>query len=154
MSATKILINGNIHTVDACFRTVPAMAIEGDKILYAGDNDKAMAFAGEGTVIEDLQGKTVTPGFIDNHVHARMTGYNYSRMSCLNLTKEQILEGIGKLAKEAEPGEWIITGTGWDSGSPRFVLMISSLRTSAPKAVFPHELSNQPPRFTPNTLVL
>ncbi|MBQ6222667.1 MAG: amidohydrolase [Solobacterium sp.] len=115
MAATKVLINGNIHTVDACFRTVHAMAIEGDKILYAGDNEKALSFAGSETVVEDLQGKTVTPGFIDNHVHAKSTGYNYSRMSCENLSKEEILEGIAKLAKEAEPGEWIVTGTGWDN---------------------------------------
>ena len=72
MSATRILINGNIHTVDACFRTVHALAIEGDRVLYAGDVNKAMSFAGPGTVIEDLQGKTVTPGFIDNHVHAKI----------------------------------------------------------------------------------
>ena len=115
MSATRILINGNIHTVDACFRTVHALAIEGDRVLYAGDVNKAMSFAGPGTAVEDLQGKTVTPGFIDNHVHAKMTGYNYSRMSCKDLSKEEILEGIGKLAAEAEPGEWIITGTGWDN---------------------------------------
>ena len=115
MSATKILINGNIHTVDSCFRTVHAMAIEGDRILYAGSEEKAMGFAGPDTVIEDLQGKTVTPGFIDNHVHAKMTGLNYSRMSCKDLSKEEIHEGIGKLAAEAEPGEWIVTGTGWDN---------------------------------------
>ena len=65
----RILYNGQILTVDEDFSTASAIAISGERILAVGDTDDIRALAGPGTEQSDLEGRTVIPGFIDNHLH-------------------------------------------------------------------------------------
>lgn len=67
--ADKIFINGKILTVDTINSIAQAVAIKDGKILAVGANKQIEALKGEGTVVVDLQGKTLTPGFIDGHSH-------------------------------------------------------------------------------------
>ena len=65
----QILSNGKILTVDADFNIVDAIALDGDRILAIGSNEEILALADPETEITDLEGRTVIPGLIDNHVH-------------------------------------------------------------------------------------
>ena len=65
----QIFYNGNILTVDEDFSTASAIAIKGDRILAVGDTADVRAMAGPGTEQTDLEGRTVIPGIIDNHLH-------------------------------------------------------------------------------------
>ena len=49
MSAEKILINGKIYTENPAMPWAEALAIEGKKIAFVGDNDGAKALAGDDT---------------------------------------------------------------------------------------------------------
>src|SRR5690348_8579199 len=64
-----VLYNGKIVTVDAAFSIVQAVAIRGDRIVAAGANDAVRRTAGAATRQIDLQGRTVIPGLIDDHLH-------------------------------------------------------------------------------------
>ena len=64
-----IFTNGRIMTVDAANSISEAIAIKGDKILSVGNNEVIRALADSTTKIIDLNGRTVTPGFIDPHLH-------------------------------------------------------------------------------------
>ncbi len=64
-----VLINGKILTMDHNNSIDEAVAIKGDKISAVGASEAVKAKIGDETIIIDLQGKTVVPGFIDSHIH-------------------------------------------------------------------------------------
>ncbi len=67
--ADSVLKNGTIYTVDEQNPNAQAIAIKDGKIVYVGDDKGVAEFIGEGTKVNDLQGKFVLPGFIDTHAH-------------------------------------------------------------------------------------
>ncbi|MBQ6496752.1 MAG: amidohydrolase family protein [Firmicutes bacterium] len=71
--ASQVFLNGKVYTVEGDdWDTTPqqAMAIGADgKILAVGTDAEIKAFVGEKTVVTNLHGKSVYPGFIDSHVH-------------------------------------------------------------------------------------
>lgn len=69
MKADRIFVNGQIYTVNDRSEWVEAVAIKGDRIIYAGDEEGARALCGENTEVTDLAGKMMLPGFIDGHCH-------------------------------------------------------------------------------------
>lgn len=68
MKANLVLKNGIVLTVvgDA---TAEAVAVAGDTIVYVGTNAGVEEFIDADTKVIDLEGKTVTPGFVDGHTH-------------------------------------------------------------------------------------
>lgn len=67
--ATQIYRNGTILTMDSRGSVVSALAVEGSVVLAVGTDDDVMAHAGPDTVVTDLRGRTMLPGFIDGHSH-------------------------------------------------------------------------------------
>jgi predicted amidohydrolase YtcJ len=61
--------NAKVYTVNAAAPWAEAVAIKGDEIAFVGSDQDALALAGDGTVVTDLQGQTLLPGFIDSHAH-------------------------------------------------------------------------------------
>jgi predicted amidohydrolase YtcJ len=108
-----LLVNGKIFTADAQFSVAEAVAIDGEKIVAVGSTKDLKAKYAAAREI-DLQGKLVTPGFNDAHVH-----FLRGAIALLNvvLTETKTLEEakakVAAKAKETKPGEWI-TGRGWD----------------------------------------
>jgi len=75
-SANLILVNGKVMTIDAANTVAQAVAIAGDKILATGSDDAVRALAAPDAQEIDLNGRTVTPGLIDPHLHFRALGLN------------------------------------------------------------------------------
>lgn len=67
--ATQIYRNGTILTMDSRGSVVSALAVEGNVVLAVGTDDDVMAHAGPDTVVTDLRGRTMLPGFVDGHSH-------------------------------------------------------------------------------------
>ena len=68
-SADLILANGKIVTVDERFTIAQALAVRGDRIVAVGTNAEISRLADTSTRRINLRGRTVVPGFIDNHMH-------------------------------------------------------------------------------------
>lgn len=68
-SPDVIFHNGTILTMDDDQPQAQAIAIAGERILAVGTDDEILALKGSSTQVIDLQGKTITPGFIDSHQH-------------------------------------------------------------------------------------
>ncbi|MCD4751126.1 MAG: amidohydrolase [Thermoanaerobaculales bacterium] len=68
-AADTVLLNGKVATVDAFDSFTQAVAIRDGLILQTGSTANIQALAGEGTLVIDLKGRTLTPGFIDAHCH-------------------------------------------------------------------------------------
>ena len=83
MNASLILKNAVIYTMDSAGTKASALAACGDKILYVGDEDGALAYADENTNIMDLQGKMVAPGFLNGHDH--LSSYEQMKRNMLLL---------------------------------------------------------------------
>lgn len=68
--ADLVFENGLIRTMVSEEETAQAVAVKGDEIVYVGDNEGVKAFIGEDTQIIDLEGKMMSPGFMDGHIHS------------------------------------------------------------------------------------
>ena len=71
--ADTIYINGVVITVNPDQPNAQAFAVTGDRFIAVGKNRQIRRLAGPNTKIVDLQGRTVTPGFNDAHVHILTT---------------------------------------------------------------------------------
>jgi len=67
--ADTIITNARVFTSDESNPSAEAVAVKGNRIIYVGTNDGAKEFEGVSTRVIDGQGHTLTPGFIDTHVH-------------------------------------------------------------------------------------
>jgi predicted amidohydrolase YtcJ len=108
-----LLFNGKIFTADAEFSVAEAVAVDGERIVAVGTtNDLKAKYTAEKEI--DLQGKLVTPGFNDAHVHFLRGAL---ALLTVNLTDSKTLDEakarVAARVKEVKPGEWII-GRGWD----------------------------------------
>lgn len=64
-----ILFNGNIVTMDTTTPKVDAIAIKNGEIYSLGTNNEILSLKKNSTLLIDLDGKTVVPGFNDSHMH-------------------------------------------------------------------------------------
>ncbi len=64
-----VLKNGNIYTENEKNPKAEAVAVKDGKIVFVGTNKEIENYIGEKTKVNDLQGKTVLPSFIDSHTH-------------------------------------------------------------------------------------
>lgn len=64
-----ILHDAVVLTMNPSAPHASALAITGDRIVAVGSDDEVLPLAGPGTTMVDLDGLTVTPGFIDSHGH-------------------------------------------------------------------------------------
>jgi predicted amidohydrolase YtcJ len=115
-SATTLLINGSVITVDGQDRICEAVAVAGNKILYVGSTAEAFKFKSLHTDIIDLKGRTLIPGFVDAHCHAATYGVAQLQLPCRPSdvgSIEELLKSISQRASITPPEEWIL-GRGYN----------------------------------------
>ncbi|NHE59980.1 amidohydrolase [Cyclobacterium plantarum] len=111
--ASHIFTNGIIYTVSPDQPIVEAIAIKGGTILFTGSLEEAEKYKGTETAIIDLEGKTMTPGWIEGHGHFMGMGYNKLNLDLSDTESfREIAERVKVAAEQVPEGEWII-GRGW-----------------------------------------
>ena len=70
-SPELIVINANVITIDKQQPRAEAFAVLHGRFIAIGKSAEIRNLAGPGTRVVDLKGATVTPGFIDAHLHPR-----------------------------------------------------------------------------------
>ena len=112
-NADAILLNGKILTVDSQFSTREALAIRDGRIVALGSSAELKKLAGAKTPVIDLQGRTVIPGLIDNHMHAIRAAQTFStEVNWIGATS--LAEALGRVhdaAQKMKPGSWLIVVT-------------------------------------------
>ncbi len=111
--ADLVIHNGTIYTVGDAMPKAGMVAVSGDKIVHVGSNTEADVWIGEQTRVIDLQGKTMTPGFIESHGHFIGLGKAKLRLD-LNGTQnyDEVVAMVAEAVKTTKPGDWIL-GRGW-----------------------------------------
>jgi predicted amidohydrolase YtcJ len=111
--ADLIFSNGKIYTVNDQQPLVEAVAIKGSKIIALGSTKELEKYKGVQTEVIDLQGKTMTPGFIEGHGHIMGVGYNELNIDLMNVKSyEDMVAKVKEAVDKAQPGQWIL-GRGW-----------------------------------------
>ncbi len=101
-----IFVQGKIVTVDRNFEVVEALAVKEGRIVAIGKNEQIRSLASAATRVVDLGGKTVLPGFNDNHIHistGASRGEDWKAISSLEALSEALMKKAGTLPA----GEWI-----------------------------------------------
>lgn len=113
-TADIILTNANIWTANPNQPKAQAIAIAGDTIIAIGSEEAIEVFKGATTKVVNLEGKFVTPGLIDCHVHLMMGGNALLSVELRDAhTPEIFTQRIADYAKTIKKGEWILEGN-WD----------------------------------------
>lgn len=117
IAADTILENGTIYTIDEKNTVAEAIALKDGEILFVGSKSGAEAYKGSATIVVDLKGKVVMPGFVDAHVHAPGTALTelFDIYLYESLTKEQTLADI-KTFIDAHPNQNEYWGSGFSVG--------------------------------------
>lgn len=106
-------INGRIWTGDAAQPWAEALAVSGETLACVGGSDAIKQAAGAATVI-DLQGRFVTPGFQDSHIHLPGPSLNSIPLDAVTSVTE-LQEKLKAFAADHPELPWI-TGRGWGYG--------------------------------------
>lgn len=105
-----VLTNGKILTADDNFSIVEALAIEDGRIVAVGSSAEVMSHAGSNTELTDLDGQTVVPGLIDNHMHfVRATKQWHRQVRWDEVrSRTQALQILKERSDQLPDGEWAI----------------------------------------------
>lgn len=114
MTGRLVLYNGDIHTMDRSRPRATAIAIDGSRIVAVGESAEMRRLAGSGGRTIDLGGRTVTPGFIDAHLHFLSYGLSLREIDLIGVpSPAAALQRVAVRAAATPAGRWL-TGRGWD----------------------------------------
>lgn len=109
-----ILLNGKIVTLDPGNAVVEAVAICGERVERTGSNQEIRSLAGKNTLVVDLDGRTVLPGFNDAHLHFEAGGFSLLQVRLYGVTTpEEIQRRVKTMVDSLPEGSWV-RGRGWD----------------------------------------
>ena len=115
--ADRILLNGVFYTVDEGQPWAEAVAVRGGRIVYVGDEPGAREYQGKDTVLVDLDGKFVLPGFQDAHIHPlegasldTFFGCRLEELSHQEGDPEKWVDYLKTCNELERPIEWVLGG--------------------------------------------
>ena len=113
-SATLIVTNAAVYTVDKQQPKAEAVAVIGDRIVAVGSRADIDLWRGPQTKLIDVGGKLLLPGFNDAHVHFIQGGAQLDQVQLTDAsTPDDFAKRIAAQVKKTPKGEWILGGR-WD----------------------------------------
>lgn len=109
--ADFVFRNGAVYTVAGPAPWAEAVAVTGNTISYVGEEAGAMALAGPGTRVVDLDGRLLLPGFVEGHIHPFLGAFLTSGVDLQVPTGADALAAIAGYAKTNPDGP--VRGFGW-----------------------------------------
>ncbi|WP_022890812.1 amidohydrolase [Agromyces italicus] len=115
-AADLVLTGGRIYTGDPTAPWAEALAIAEGRLLTVGADASARAFAGEGTVVRELDGAFVMPGLVDVHNHHALAGRTelFELSIAVGASLDEILRAVREYAAGLPDGAWV-SGGAWGS---------------------------------------
>ncbi|QIK68485.1 amidohydrolase family protein [Nocardioides sp. HDW12B] len=113
-----LLRGGHVHGARPS-APATALGIEDGRVVFVGDEDRALAWTGHGEgapEIVELDGRLVTPAFVDAHVHTVPTGFLHTELDLVG--SPSLADTLERLHDHVAHGEspegTVVLGTGWD----------------------------------------
>ncbi len=112
-TATLVIRNAKISTVNPLQPEAQAIAVEADKIIFVGSDADVARYIGQQTKVIDGKGQWVSPGWIEGHGHIHGMGEMMISLNLMNAKNwDEIVQLVAAAVAKAKPGDWII-GRGW-----------------------------------------
>ncbi|MEN8376480.1 MAG: amidohydrolase [Gemmatimonadota bacterium] len=112
--ADYVLRGGVVMTAALDAETASAIAVSGDRVLAVGSDEDVAEHIGSDTRVIELDGRLVTPGFNDAHLHFASGGVSLLRVDLNGTTSLSQIEERVRAAAEGQPAGTWIQGRGWD----------------------------------------
>jgi predicted amidohydrolase YtcJ len=123
-SPHRVFINAKVLTVNQNNNIAEAVSIRHGLIEAVGTNELIQALIDEDTVVSDLAGNTLIPGFIDAHSHFPSSGLTATSLSSVSVdlrsppvgnirSIEDIWQALSEQLLRGDTDNWII-GFGYD----------------------------------------
>lgn len=108
-----VLIHGKVWTGVSDSTFEEAVAIKANKIIAVGNSDYIVGLTNSKTEVIDLNGKLVTAGFNDAHIHFLSGSLGLAEVDMTGTSSPaDVAEKVNQFIKENPAKEWI-TGRGW-----------------------------------------
>ncbi len=116
-----IYYNAQVVTMDAAMPQAQAVLVADGRICKVGTNEEVLALKKKDTILRNLEGKTLLPGFIDPHSHFTAVAYSLLMVNAKPSpsgpcdTKALLLEAFRRdyQAGDWSNGDWLM-GMGYD----------------------------------------
>ena len=121
--ADLLLVGGTVWTGWDEMPRAEAVAVRGDRIVAVGTDIEVERLRGRNTLVLDLEGRFVAPGFIDNHTHFDAAGALLLGLNLLQVrNEEQFIDEVRSARDRLPAGAWIMGGdwgayAEWQAGS-------------------------------------
>ena len=103
-----VVINARVLTSDDNMPRAEAFAVKDDRFIAVGTSSDILNLASSGSEIIDVEGMTVTPGFIDAHSHPSSGGVNELVQVNADLRSVvEIKQAIAERARNTPRGQWV-----------------------------------------------
>jgi hypothetical protein len=113
-SATLIITNAAVYTVDKQHPKAEAVAVIGDRIVALGSRADIDLWRGPKTKVIDAGGKLLLPGFNDAHVHFMQGGAQLEQVQLTDAsTPQEFAKRIAAQVAKTPKGAWVLGGR-WD----------------------------------------
>jgi len=113
LAADLVITGASIWTGNPLQSDARAVAIVGDRIVDVGGAEEIERWRGPNTTVIAADGRRITPGFNDAHVHFVDGGTQLENVDLRDAdTQAEFARRIGERAK-SRPAEWILGGD-WD----------------------------------------
>ena len=103
--------NGPIITMEKDQPNAEAVYIENGIIKLVGDYDLLRKNIKKTTIVVDLKGQSLLPGFIDSHTHPALSAFLYNMVDLsgfIHRTEEDLWNHFADKVSDYNPGDWIL----------------------------------------------
>ncbi len=120
-TADMVVFNAKVITVDEKNLGAEAFAIKDGKFFAIGTTDEIRKLVGDSTKVIDAEGKTITPGFIDAHLHVNPVYPENHRLGIIDLTPprvssmDDLIAIMKKKAAITPAGQWVVGSRYFDT---------------------------------------
>jgi len=114
LPADLVVVNAKIWTVNKAQPEAEALAVLKDRIVFVGAAKQARELIGPKTLVLDLAGKRVVPGFHDSHLHLLASGMRLSQVDLKDAANEaEFGKRLRDFDQKLPMDAWMLGGN-WD----------------------------------------
>lgn len=115
-TAYKAWVHGRVITMNENAPYAEAMVADrAGNLIYVGTDEEAKQYISDETLVEDLKGNVVTPGFIEGHSHPDLYGNVLRSLKVRDVSKEEILRRVAEAVKSIPEGKWLVARMGFNN---------------------------------------